>query len=134
MAISAAMTQVVEVDMEEVEEAPPAAAEAPEVVPAAHTPRQRTRILQFHRINQILKRERHRTEANLIARQQHSLRDHGRLAGSNQFGSITRSAIRQHERAVVFQPDFGMHTADRIVGDGDVALAPAADGESAWHW
>jgi hypothetical protein len=41
--------------------------------------------------------------------------------------------IGQHERSIVFQPDFGVRAADRIVGDGDVDRPVPADGESVRH-
>src|SRR5580658_8329400 len=41
--------------------------------------------------------------------------------------------IGQHERSIVFQPDFSVCAADRIVRDGDVARAVPADSESVRH-
>jgi hypothetical protein len=95
--------------------------------------RQRARGLRLDRVNQVLHGERYGAEPDLIARQHGRFAQRRRFAPADQLRAIARSTIGQHQRSIIFQPDFSVRAADRIVGDGDVAAAVPADGESLGH-
>jgi len=90
-------------------------------------------MLDLDRANHIAHRECHVAESHLVAGEHNILLQRKRLAGAEDGGAVARAAVRQEQRTVLRQPDFGVNAAHGIVRDRHVAVRVSSDGESPGH-